>query len=1421
MKHLLQKTIFQGGIKKKKAKPAPPPTLKPAKLGAYKVLSSYSVADIIDLISDGPIEGLVNQYGQKLTNEAGLLQGVYLNNTPIATSTLNPTIDFKERMFSAKISDRLRMFGDIFYNQSTQKFYKYAPLQKDLAQSSGLFGALITAVNSLKTLISYPVSSVLLHQTFGRFSQVTGLLGSWSKLTNARFDAASNSGIGSGNPFVWARVSTGGLWFYHRANHIIEVHLVNDALSSPYSLVAKAINDFDKDINNTSINEVQKSFAIKAKQMCKNIKASGFSIYKNNTSYVAIQLGSKENPFKLNTASNNNKSIFKTGTSEIEEVNFVLEGMGPFYKTEESFKALVPIVNSQNEYTGEIYGIIIFKLNLRNDVSYVSAKSKVWIIWNIVTGGYKTWKILNIEPFIRNNIGIILKRGRVVEEGQSLLKYNFTNIAVEFRDGEEYQRPLKYFNNIYVDFDLNQELIGPFRANNSVQRISTNWDSNGPAKPSLNRYDFNDGSVDNRAQGNFSNWGSPSNFDEVTTPITHTVENPNVESVAFTLLLSQLQDAATQSASNREAGDKLPSIVNVEVEWGKVHKGEYTKAGTKRYSILAIVDGSTYIDFGYPDKTLEAGASTYYNMVRDVTDGFGANKQASPFTPFLLPKLLEGESESDTKRYIRISKLSSETNSSLIYKEIGVAKFTEIIPNNLSYPYSAIAGVKIDARSIGEIVERSYDCRLKKIQVPNNYFPLEDSDSRDKRYITSASEYIVPKQIYIGDWDGTFREAWTDNPAWILYDLLTSKRYGLGGYIEESQINIWELYKIGRFCDAVDDEGYFEGVSDGVGGLEPRFSCNIIFKEQTKIYDAITSIANLFRGAVYFSNSEIHFLDDRPRIPIAIFNNSNVKDGLFSYANTRRDQQYNTVEVNFLDRFDNYQVKVEYVQDEQDIRKRGIFKTTISTMGVTSRAMARRMGRLLIYSTIKENQAVEFIAGLEALLCKPGDLIIVEDEMKTRSTNYGRILSIDYTNNAVTVENSYDNVNFNGRLTVYTPTGYTTIQESNDRALSIRSRVPYFDVTGLIIDANDSILTGRYYFSYYTPGAPNLELEELDEEPSQFAVYTGLHVSGHKLFAYPNTGVSGYVFSTGLAFEDNNTYDKVITSTGLVNINQTKSTTGVNNVFTELNTGFRYSAADGNKRGATSGSLFNALEIDFEPYRGILPDEISTVNYPQITTFNITGYDNLDYGAKLFIDENDINVNLIPFIAIGGIYRLQRTNASDQIYKITSIKENKQNEYAIVGKKYDTGKFVEIENFQAQDFLPSTYYSGPLFVGNVEVSQLAAPTINQFTTGYADASGFSLTGSWSRVENAQGYYFEVYNELIQSVFASGTDSNNVTGFEISGIENLGNWKLKVQSSGNGTSFLNSAYAKTGVFVAYQNLETAPLSRPFVSNFTII
>jgi hypothetical protein len=156
------------------------------------------------------------------------------------------------------------------------------------------------------------------------------------------------------------------------------------------------------------------------------------------------------------------------------------------------------------------------------------------------------------------------------------------------------------------------------------------------------------------------------------------------------------------------------------------------------------------------------------------------------------------------RRYVKVTRLSHETLSTLISKRVSLAKVTEVIPQRFSYPFSAIVGTKIDSRAFAQIPTRTFDCKLKKVLVPANYFPFDDL-GEDIRYTKGEGIY----RIYDGDWNGTFKLMWTNNPAWVLMDLIINKRYGLGNYIESEQVDIWELYKIARWCDGVDERGYY------------------------------------------------------------------------------------------------------------------------------------------------------------------------------------------------------------------------------------------------------------------------------------------------------------------------------------------------------------------------------------------------------------------------------------------------------------------------------------------------------------------------------------------------------------------------------------------------------------------------------------
>ena len=648
-------------------------------------------------------------------------------------------------------------------------------------------------------------------------------------------------------------------------------------------------------------------------------------------------------------------------------------------------------------------------------------------------------------------------------------KFNFSNVLMEFREGQEFQKPLGFFKDINIDHFYEDQLLGPFSTQqkdpflytyDNVQTLENdtdlkkvngipnlNFDSNKIPDMDANfLIAYEETSKDSRTSGgnlkNYSSWDNARDFNESAQPVTHIVQNPNVKSCFISLFVRQLQDvyedSHTFSGRKIDPGSRKPTVVNLKVEVGLVKAdGKMEKFNDRFFQIVALIESPTIIDLGSPDSLSSAD---FYSDVREVSP-YGENdsqyNEQGLYTPFLLPEITQ-KTETDTefredgseKRYIKITKLSTETESSLIRKDVELLKVTEIIESTCTYPLSSIIGIKTDSRVFGEVPKRTYKCKLKKVKIPSNYYPIQDN-GKDKRYYGSVTDFVPSseKSIYTDDWDGSFKFGWTDNPAWILYDMLTSSRYGLGDQISEEQVNKWDLYKIGRFCDAVDKDGDFVGVSDGRGGLEPRFSCNILFSQGINVFDAVNSISAIFRGIVYFDNSSISFSDDRIKEPMALFSNSNVKDGFFAYSSARRDEKYNAVEVSYKDKNDSYKSKIEYVENEDDIAKRGLFKKEIIAVGITSKAMAIRAAKHVMYQTTKEDETISFSTGTEALLCKPGDLILVEDELKTLNTNFGRVLDIDHINGTVRTSDIFKASDYNTTITLYIPSGNQTQEE--------------------------------------------------------------------------------------------------------------------------------------------------------------------------------------------------------------------------------------------------------------------------------------------------------------------------------------------------------------------------------------------------------
>ncbi len=318
---------------------------------------------------------------------------------------------------------------------------------------------------------------------------------------------------------------------------------------------------------------------------------------------------------------------------------------------------------------------------------------------------------------------------------------------------------------------------------------------------------------------------------------------------------------------------------------------------------------------------------------------------------------------------IRLRRITADSTSTAIQNKTFLESYTEVIESKLRYPNSALVALRVDAAQFSNIPRRSYDMKLLRVRVPINYDPTTRS--------------------YSGVWNGSFKVAWTDNPAWCFYDLLTSTRYGLGSYIPEAQIDKWALYRVSKYCD--------EQVPNGLGGFEPRFTCNLYLQTREQAYKVVQDMASIFRGMVYWSGGAITVTQDAPTDPVYQFTTSNVIDGEFAYQGSSAKARHTVVLVSWNDPEDFYRQKVEYVEDAAGIARYGIVQSDIFALGCTSRGQAHRVGKWLLYSEQSESEIITFRTGLEGAVARPGDIIKVADPVRGGLRLGGRVASATTT----------------------------------------------------------------------------------------------------------------------------------------------------------------------------------------------------------------------------------------------------------------------------------------------------------------------------------------------------------------------------------------------------------------------------------------
>ena len=356
---------------------------------------------------------------------------------------------------------------------------------------------------------------------------------------------------------------------------------------------------------------------------------------------------------------------------------------------------------------------------------------------------------------------------------------------------------------------------------------------------------------------------------------------------------------------------------------------------------------------------------------------------------------------------------------------------TSFIYEKLTFPFAAIAKTTFNTKSFQAMPLVTYHLRGLKVKVPHNYITREESPVGIANYNRTSSGNDAQTYVH---WDGSFRNelVYTNNPAWIFYDIMTNNRYGLGDFIDASDLDKYALYKIARYCD--------ELVDDGIGGKEPRFTCNLYVTKPVDCYKLLKDMATIFRGLLYWHNSKVTPVIDMEKDPIYNFSKANVVGGNFKYETTGSKTRSNQVVVTWNNPQNSYKLEALLVEDRPNIIKTGkVLTEKAVAFGCTSEAQARRYGYWKLWTAANQTRIVSFESSVEGNFLAPGDIINISDDIDAvnRKRLAGRVSSTNTEGTASTTTVLLDADVFldpanTYKLSVLLPTGGALLAGTNN-----------------------------------------------------------------------------------------------------------------------------------------------------------------------------------------------------------------------------------------------------------------------------------------------------------------------------------------------------------------------------------------------------
>ncbi|WP_137540218.1 phage tail tip domain-containing protein, partial [Escherichia coli] len=330
---------------------------------------------------------------------------------------------------------------------------------------------------------------------------------------------------------------------------------------------------------------------------------------------------------------------------------------------------------------------------------------------------------------------------------------------------------------------------------------------------------------------------------------------------------------------------------------------------------------------------------------------------------------------------IRMVRETADSTTDQLQNRTLWSSYTEIIDVKQCYPNTAIVGLQVDAEQFGgQQMTVNYHIRGRIIQVPSNYDP--------------------EKRTYSGIWDGSLKPAYSNNPAWCLWDMLTHPRYGMGKRLGAADVDKWALYAIGQYCD--------QRVPDGFGGTEPRMTFNAYLSQQRKAWDVLSDFCSAMRCMPVWNGQTLTFVQDRPSDVVWPYTSSDVvvdDNGVgFRYSFSALKDRHTAVEVNYTDPQNGWQTSTELVEDPEAILRYGRNLLKMDAFGCTSRGQAHRARLWVIKTGLLETQTVDFTLGSQGLRHTPGDIIEICDNDYAGTMTGGRVLSIDAASRTLTLD---------------------------------------------------------------------------------------------------------------------------------------------------------------------------------------------------------------------------------------------------------------------------------------------------------------------------------------------------------------------------------------------------------------------------------